>query len=277
VDAYGLIGHPVKHSYSAFMHEAAFAYYGMEAVYTLMDIAPEDLGTFFTKDVFGKKLKGFNVTIPHKERAVDFLTGSASRGVMMTRALNTVRVDAGDVLSGTNTDGPGFARDLKERGLSLAGKRVALIGAGGGAKSVATALALEGASAIAITDVDREKRDDLCDIVRENFSSVKVEPADRPDGLKVQESSLLVNATPVGMKPSDPLLVPQEVLHRDLFVYDLIYNPCETKLLQAARAAGCRTANGLGMLLHQGCLAFEFWTGKPAPVDVMRKALENHI
>ena len=154
---YGLIGHPVKHSFSSVMHEAAFAHCGMDADYALMDVAPGDLETFFKKEIFEKKLKGFNVTVPHKERAVDLLTGSMSHGVMMNRALKTVRVEPDGTLSGANTDGHGFGRDLKERGVEVAGKKVALMGAGGGAKSVATTLGGLGISALAVFDIDQKK------------------------------------------------------------------------------------------------------------------------
>jgi shikimate dehydrogenase len=259
------------------MHEAAFAHYGIDADYTLIDVEPNELEAFFKNGILEKKLNGFNVTIPHKERVVEFLTGSMSHGVMMNRAVNTVRVETDGTLSGSNTDGPGFGRDLKERGVELAGKKVCLIGAGGGAKSVATAMAGAGVSSIVLFDIDRQKTNDLCEIICEYFPSVNITGVDTVLGLGLADASVLVNATPVGMRPSDPVLIAQESFHRNLFVYDLIYNPLETKLLASARAAGCRTANGLGMLLYQGCLAFEYWTGRPAPVDVMRLALEKKV
>ena len=132
-----------------------------------------------------------------------------------------------------------------------------------------------GVSSIALFDIDRKKMDDLCEIIREFFPSVKISGVDSAKDLGLNDAALLVNATPVGMRPSDPELVRPEQFHPGLFVYDLIYNPLETKLLASARACGCGTANGLGMLLYQGCLAFEYWTGRPAPVAVMRRALEG--
>jgi shikimate dehydrogenase len=259
------------------MHEAAFAHCGMDADYALINVAPEALEDFLKKTVQEKKLKGFNVTVPHKESVVEFLDGSTSYGVMMNRAVNTVRVEPDGALSGSNTDGPGFARDLKERGVDVTGKKVALIGAGGGAKSVATTLAAHGISSLVIFDLDPRKTEGLCEIIREYFSSVKVSGVSHAGELGLADASVLVNATPVGMRPSDPQCIAREWLHPGLFVYDLIYNPPETSLLAAARAAGCPCANGLGMLLYQGCLAFEYWTGKSAPVAVMRSALEAKI
>jgi shikimate dehydrogenase len=274
---YGLIGYPVKHSFSPFMHNAAFAHYKMEADYQLFEVAPEALGDFFEKTVAQKKLGGFNVTVPHKEGAIAYLTGKISESVKMNRAVNTVCVERDGSLSGDNTDGEGFSRDLKERGVTAALKNVSLIGAGGGAKAVATALAGQKPKRLYLFDIDQKKVASLVAIVREFFPNVAVQGVGQIEDLKIKESDILVNATPIGMKEADPLLVPKEGLHQGLFVYDLIYNPAETKLLKAAKESGCQCANGLGMLLYQGCLAFEKWTNKKAPVDVMRKALMERM
>ncbi len=272
---YGLIGYPVKHSFSAFMQNAAFAHYKMNAEYQLFEVAPEGLEEFFRKTISAKKIKGFNVTVPYKERSIDYLTGSVSPNVKMNNAVNTVRVEKDGFLSGFNTDGPGFSRDLKDKGVDFSQKNIVLLGAGGGAKSVVTRIASYYPKRILVFDIDKAKSAKLVEIVNEYYSNVAIEAVDSKEALKIKESDMLINATPVGMKETDSLLIEKEWLHPGLFVYDLIYNPGETKLLKAARAAGCRCANGLGMLLYQGCLAFEHWTGKDAPVEVMLEALKG--
>lgn len=276
-ELYGLIGHPVKHSYSAFMHNAAFAHLKLEAEYQLFDVPPEELEHFFKETIKEKQLKGFNVTVPHKEAAVAYLNASVSPTVLMNQAANTVRVEPDGTLSGFNTDGAGFALDLKERGCDVADKKVSLLGAGGGAKAVATAVAAGHPRRLLIYDLDRTRADQLHSIVNRFFPHVVVSVVPSLQGLDVASSDILINATPVGMRQEDPLLIDENALRPGLFVYDLIYNPPETKLLAAARRAGCRTANGLGMLLYQGCLAFEYWTGRPAPVEVMRQALSERL
>ncbi|HAJ57711.1 MAG TPA: shikimate dehydrogenase [Candidatus Omnitrophica bacterium] len=270
---YGLIGFPVSHSYSAFMHNAAFAHYGIDAEYRLFEVRPDSLDDFFKKTIFHEHLQGFNITVPHKEHAVAFLNASVSPTVRMNQAVNTVRVEPDGSLSGVNTDGAGFAMDLKERGFDVAGKKVSMIGAGGGAKAVAASIALARPSRFLIFDIDDQKAGDLCRTIKKFFVECCVESVDSVGQLGVSDADLLINATPVGMKDSDPMPVKSEWLHKGLFVYDLIYNPAETKLLKAAAHAGCRVANGLGMLLYQGALAFEYWTGRNAPLDVMRRAL----
>ena len=139
-ELYGLIGYPVKHSFSAFMHNAAFAHYKMNAQYQLFEVSPEELDEFFKKTIIEIGIKGFNVTVPHKERAVEFLSGEKDPLVNTIGAVNTIRVEPNGFLSGFNTDAGGFLRDLEEQGAILANKNVSLLGAGGGAKAVAFAI-----------------------------------------------------------------------------------------------------------------------------------------
>ena len=274
---FGLIGYPVKHSYSGPMHEAAFSYCGIAARYELFDVPPDKLGDFFLKTVKERQIRGFNVTVPHKVAAIQYLTGSISPIVTMTGAVNTVRVETDGTLSGFNTDEPGFGRDLKERGVDVADKNAVLLGAGGAANAVALALAALNVRSIEVYDIVSEKAEHLAENIRKYYPRVDARSAAEASRLKIDEAVLLVNATPVGMKPGDPSVIDAAQLHPDLFVYDLIYNPAQTPLLKAAEEKMCRWANGLGMLLHQGCLAFELWTGKEAPVTPMRQALEMRV
>lgn len=276
-ELYGLIGYPVKHSFSAFMHNAAFAHYKMDAEYQLFEVSPKELGEFFKKTIVEKGIKGFNVTVPHKERAVEFLDGEKEPLVKIIGAVNTVRVEPNGALSGFNTDAGGFLRDLEEQGVTLSNKNISLLGAGGGAKAVAFAIMDQLPEKLSIFDIDSVKAQKLANRIRHFYPSVAIETAMRIEDSDIGKADILINATPVGMKTEDPLLIKKDWLRPELFVYDLIYNPIETKLLKIAKEVGCRYANGLGMLLYQGCLAFEHWTQKRAPVDVMRKALMGEV
>jgi len=274
---FGLIGHPVKHSYSASMHEAAFKQCGLAARYELFDVPPDGLEEFFLATVKKRGIAGFNITVPHKAAAVRHLTGSISPVVTMSGAVNTVRVEKDGTFTGFNTDEPGFSHDLKERGVDVAGGNAVVIGAGGAASAVAFALAMMRVRTLTLHDIARPKAERLAEKVKRYYPAVDVRPVAEPQDLKIDEAQLLVNATSVGMKPGDPCVVEAARLHPGLFVYDLVYNPAQTPLLKAAEEKKCRWANGLGMLLHQGRLAFELWTGKEAPAAPMRQALEKCV
>ncbi|MGE5279341.1 MAG: shikimate dehydrogenase [Deltaproteobacteria bacterium] len=274
---YGLLGFPVGHSYSGSMHNAAFAHLGIAAHYELFEVSPEKLEEFFSSTVKERGLRGFNVTVPHKEAAVRYLNGSISPAVRQIGAVNTIRIEADGTRSGCNTDAPGFRRDLRENGVEVAGKKAVLIGAGGAAKAVAAALGGLKVRELEIFDVAADKAVSLAEKTRQQYPYVDARAVTEVRFLDTRAAALLVNATPVGMKPSEPPVIGAEQLHPGLFVYDLIYNPARTPLLAAAEKAGCRRANGLGMLLYQGCRAFEYWTGKEAPVEVMRAALRRHV
>jgi shikimate dehydrogenase len=277
-ELYGLIGYPVKHSFSAFMHNAAFAHYRLNAEYQLFEVAPEHLRDFFQKTIPGKKIKGFNITVPHKENAYAYFLQAKAKidsSAQRVKAINTVVVKRNGSLIGFNTDGAGFMEDLKEHHREVKNRNISLIGAGGGAKAVALAMALSIPKRFLVFDVDKKRSVELVALIKEQ--GCHAQAVDSLEELRIQEAEILVNATPVGMKESDPPLIKQEWLHHQPFVYDLIYNPAETKLLKMAKEAGCPCANGLGMLLYQGCLAFEKWAQKKAPVDVMRRALLERL
>ncbi|MDD5513279.1 MAG: shikimate dehydrogenase [Candidatus Omnitrophica bacterium] len=289
---FGIIGYPVKHSRSPAMHNAAFCHYGIEAEYKLYEVEPQNLKKFLLEDVFTLGLSGFNVTIPHKVKARQILEDNFPRPeesimpeslyyVKLSGAINTVKRDA-DSLAYFNTDASGFLRSLKEDlGFDPQGKSVFLIGCGGAGRAVVAALSWKNACAAEIFVYEADSR--AQQLAQEHFSSLGfphltekirfIAPKDIP--AVIGKCSLLVNASPLGMNPGDPSAFEVESLHSGLSVYDLVYNQKETKLLQEAKNKGLKAANGLGMLLYQGADAFELWTGKPAPVDLMRKALEQ--
>ena len=273
---YGLVGSSlIKHSLSPLMHNAAFAALKINALYQLFELRQEELEPFFGS-LKENNIAGLNVTVPYKENVLGFLD-KVSDEAKIIGAVNTIRVLEG-VLEGFNTDGEGFIKSLKEDlGFKPQAKAIIILGAGGAARALSVYLCKEKAASIAIYDVDSNKAAKLAGHLKENFKGVNVNHAGSIAGLPLGEADLLVNATPIGLKDSDPCVIDTDLLNRNIMVYDLIYNPKETKLLKAVKERGIRASNGLGMLLYQGMLAFEIWTGKSAPKDIMRKALEGNI
>jgi len=266
---YGLLGFPIQHSLSPCMHNAAFSALKIKAKYRLFESKPDQFKTFLDS-LIKNKISGFNVTYPYKEVILDYLQ-SKNSAVNQIGAANTVLVDKFGKLSGFNTDYLGFTWQLKE--LKLKPKKVAIIGAGGAAKAVCFALAKMKVSQLCIYDLDSFKSLSLFRKLNSYFTEIKFDVATRIEDLKIQDVDLLINATPIGMHPHDGCLVNEQWLHPGLFVYDLIYNPGETKLISLAKKHGLGHANGLGMLLYQGVFAFEKFTGKKAPVKAMQEAL----
>lgn len=260
----GLFGYPVRHTLSPAMQNAAFAACGLPHVYLPFEVHPDCLKEAVAA-VRALGMAGVNVTIPHKETAMALLDRVDAQAKKIG-SINTI-VNRNGGLTGFNTDAPGFLADITEKGCDPAGATAVLIGSGGAAKAVSRALIDAGLKKLYITSDDARQGAALADrLPRSSFVPL--------NGWKklLPQAGLLVNATPVGMKPSDPALATAEDLHRGLFVYDLIYlRP--TPLILAARAAGARYADGLGMLLHQGALSFEHWTGRHAPRAAMQAAL----
>jgi len=271
---YGLIGLPLKHSLSPLMHNAAFAALKINALYRLFELKPEELENFFGA-LKGKNIHGLNVTVPYKEKVFGFLD-KVSDEAKIIGAVNTIRVSRG-LLEGFNTDGQGFIKSLKEDlGFKPQKKAAIILGAGGASRALSVYLCKESPGSITIYDLDGDKASKLTGYLKENFKGIAVNQAVSIEELQLGKADLLVNATPIGLKETDPCVVDPDLLGRDILVYDLIYNPKETKLLKAAKARGIRASNGLGMLLYQGMAAFEIWTGRPAPKDVMQEALLSH-
>jgi shikimate dehydrogenase len=268
---YGVLGYPVKHSLSPLMHNAAFHALKINAEYRFFEKKPEELEGFLNS-LTGKNIYGLNVTIPHKERALSFL-GYVSDEARLIGAVNTIKV-SDNRLEGYNTDGAGFLRHLgEELGFDPEGKRIAIIGAGGASRAVSLYLSKAKSKSISIYDIDKDKLSALINHLKANFREIEIRGANSIEELNIGNTDLLVNATPIGMKDSDPCLVDNKLLHKGQLVYDLIYNPKETKLLWRAKHSGANVSNGLGMLLYQGMLSFEIWTGRKAPKEVMRQAL----
>ena len=293
---YGLIGFPVKHSFSCAMHNAAFNHCRIDAEYRLFEIPPAELENFLLDN---KDLAGFNITIPHKVRARQILEKNfppsgnknlieaSAYYVKLSGAVNTVK----RALSGLeyfNTDAVGFLKSLEEDlKFTIKGKTAMLFGCGGAGRAVIAALSWKnlGVKKIYLYDSEEESllsfKEHLYSLPSEwkNIFQEKIEFIEKEKiAEKIEESQLLVNATPLGMKEGDLPPVDKNLLHKGLFVYDLVYNR-NTELIKAARLV-CgenKVSGGLGMLLYQGAAAWELWMGKLAPVEVMRQALNQEL
>jgi len=270
-----VLGYPVAHSASPVMHQAALAAAGINAVYLPWAVAPENLAGAVQGLRAMENLLGANVTVPHKEAILPLLDSLLPEAEAVG-AVNTVIPREGKLL-GDNTDGAGFLSALRqELECEVRGLTVAILGAGGAARAVATALAQAGASALILLNrtVDRATR--LAELVASRHPACRVTVQFLQQHQKISHMAdicLLVNTTSVGLHATDPPLFDYASLSTPILVCDLIYNPPETPLLRAARSQGCRASNGLAMLVHQGALAFERWTGVPAPIHAMREAL----
>ncbi|MCK9572642.1 MAG: shikimate dehydrogenase [Candidatus Omnitrophica bacterium] len=269
--AYGLIGYPVKHSLSPCMQNAGLRALGLKAKYSLFEVTAQQLPEFF-RSIKKNKLCGFNVTIPYKEKALAYLN-SISLAASQIGAVNTVVVGAKGLLKGFNTDYQGFMQHLKV--LKVKPRKVALIGAGGGAKAVCFALGKLRAEEVCIYDIDKFRALSLVAKFKDVFPECKFSVVLSVEDMDIASKDLLVNASPIGMRKDDPCLLKLSQLHKNLFVYDLVYNPCETKLLNLAKIAQIQYANGLGMLLYQGALSLRHFTNRLPPIEVMQKALEK--
>ncbi|XUX00602.1 MAG: shikimate dehydrogenase [Dehalogenimonas sp.] len=260
-----LIGNPVAHSVSPAMQNAAFQAMALNYVYLAFQVPPAALGEAVSV-VRGLGFRGANITIPHKT-AVMPLLDNIDPYAKRIGAINTVLNDNGK-LTGYNTDAPGFLSALRSGGFEPQGEKAVVLGAGGAARAVVFALRDTGTN-VAIINRSHES---AVNLARETESS-SFEPSESGLRSAMAGSSLVVNTTSLGMSPnagSTPL--PVQFLRPGLFVFDTVYRPRQTRLLREAEAAGCKTLGGLEMLVEQGALAFELWTGKTAPRDVMRQA-----
>lgn len=267
-----VIGHPVAHSASPPMHNAALAELGIDVRYTRLHLSPEEVADAF-RLLAPNGFIGLNCTIPHKPAALA-LVDEVDVSAKLAAGVNTVVVRPDGRLTGYSTDGPGFERAVREAfGVELRDLRIAVLGAGGGAgRAVAMQCASAGCHQLFLHNRTVDKLDDLTASVREFFPACRLTAASF-DELAPSEVDLFVNCTALGMKPGEPSIVPAERLESRHLVFDTIYTAARTPFMLAADAAGARSENGLPMLLHQGAISFERWFDRPAPVEVMRVAL----
>lgn len=273
----GVIGDPVTHSRSPQMHNAAFQELGLDYVYVAFPVVRGDLPMALL-GFQALRIAGINATIPHKPDLVP-LVGRLSREAEIIGAVNTL-VFTEDGTEGHNTDARGFLAALEEEGLDLkTGKPATILGAGGAARAIVVALALQGIEPIHIVNRTPERATLLAkDIAQQTGVEITGDALDAPQLRDwLGESQLLVNTTSAGMDPSLPLIVDPDWFPKGMIFYDIVYTPPETRLMAAARERGMAVLGGIGMLVHQGAIAFELWTGIEPPVETMRKALMSAL
>ena len=272
----GLLGSPVSHSISPMMHNDSFKQLNLDYAYLAFDITVEQLPAV-VEGFRAMNVRGYNLTMPHKN-AMYSLCDSLSPAAEIIGAVNTVVNDNGH-LTGYTTDGTGYMRGLKEDGYDILGKKMTLLGAGGAATSIFVQAALDGVSEISIFNRRSpfwERAESIIDMLTERTNcKINLYDYSDPNLLKreISESAILTNGTSVGMAPNieQSLITDTSAFHKDLIVSDVIYNPRETLLLRQAKEAGCRTQNGLYMLLYQGAEAFKLWTGQDMPVEIIKE------
>jgi len=264
-----LIGDPVEHSMSPVMHNTAYKELGLDYVYIPFRVKPEGLEPAVA-GLRALNVRGFNVTIPHKVSVIPWLDGLDPLAEKIG-AVNTV-VNTDGELRGYNTDAEGFLQALLEHGIKPKGKRIAVLGAGGASRAITYIMVGKGAR---VTILNRQQEldwaEDIAQLIRKDLGKeVKVYELGQLAGA-IENVDILVNATSVGMSPAaEESPVPAHLLNKIPAVFDIVYNPMETRLLREAKAAGARVIGGVDMLVWQGALAFEKWTGQKAPLDLMR-------
>ena len=268
----GVFGHPVAENPTVVMHEAAYAELGLNWRYLTIEVLPEDLEAAM-RALRAFNMRGVNLTIPHKVAVLKYLDEVRPAAALMG-AVNTV-IREGDRLIGENTDGKGFMTALtKDAGVDPRGRNVVVLGAGGAARAITVELALAGAATMVVVNRSAKRGQELVELLNSR-TRVKAELAAWPPGFAVPPGAdILVNATSIGLPPKQderPEL-DYESIARGLVVCDVIPAPT-TPFLEAARQRGAQTVDGLGMLVYQGAIGFELWTGHQAPIKAMYDAL----
>lgn len=272
----GLIGYPLKHSKSPHMHNTSFEALGLDHVYMAFEVQDGHI-----KEALDAlkilNAKGGNVTMPHKKSVVEFLD-DISPDAKIIGSVNTIKIDENKKITGYNTDGRGFVKALGENGVDFKGKKIVLAGSGGAARAVATQLAFDGAGEIVMFNRTLSNAQAIIDNINNNIPTCKGRALEMDEAKlveEIQDAAILVNCTSMGMKATidQAILSSADQLPKDIFVADIVYDPDQTKLLKFAEEAGCRHMNGLMMMIWQGAIAFNIWTDKDMPVDLIKKEI----
>lgn len=270
----GLIGHPVEHSFSPPMHNAAFDALNMDYAYVAFDVNPNDLKSAI-EGAESLNIKGFNVTIPHKVDVMQYLD-ELDEVARLIGAVNTIDFKN---LKGYNTDGIGAVKAIEEV-TSIKNKNVVVAGAGGASRAISFYIAKYGAESLTILNRNEAKAESLAsDVSDSGLIGEVASDSINAIGNYMESADVLIDATPLGMHPNinDEPIVKADMMDEDLVVFDAVYNPNETVLIKEVIKANAKPVYGIKMLLYQGAESFKIWTGKTAPVDVMEKALRNTL
>ncbi len=272
-----VIGNPVEHSLSPAIHNAAFEKLGLDYAYVAFRV--EDIAAAMTGMRALGNFRGLSVTIPHKTAIMECLdeVDEVARNI---GSVNTVLKEDG-LLKGSSSDGPGALKALADRGADPAGKRVLILGTGGAARAVSFTLAtMENPPEISLLGVIPDELDalarDLKDKTPASISETGLDEASLRKG--VGDAGIIIHCTPVGMHPKiEDTLIPKGLLTPEHVVFDIVYTPRETRLIREAKEVGCKTIPGLEMFVNQAVVQFELWTGETAPIDVMRRVVEENL
>lgn len=274
---YGVLGDPVEHTMSPFIHNTLFKHLNLNAIYIPIHIKKGSLENAVT-GLKAQNFSGFNVTVPYKKDIIKYLD-EVSNDALLMGAVNTVK-NVGGRLKGYNTDAEGFVRDF-EQGFSnsFTNKKVILLGAGGTARAIAVKLCLEGVKHLTIINRSEENAKNIVSLLKNNYGNVVsyILPDSSEFSKKLASSDIIINTTPAGMstyEDSTPYGY-NFCFNKNQLVYDVIYSPRKTSFLSRAEAAGCQIRNGFGMLINQGISAFEIWTGRIVAKDISIELLNK--
>lgn len=271
-----VIGHPVEHSMSPTMWNPALQELELDYVYVAFDVHPDSL----EKAINGIRslgITGVNVTIPHKKAVIKYID-EVDPIALKIGAINTIKNERG-ILKARNTDAGGAKKSLLDIGFDISGKDILILGSGGVSRSIAYILAEE-ANKIVLTDLIEERATSVASEIRDNMKVDIEGKLNNRDNIEeyIKKADILINATPIGMYPKvDETPISKDLLHDDLFVFDVVYNPLETRLMKEAAETGCVTLGGLDMLVNQGILAFEWWLNKKPNKDLMKNKIIEYL
>lgn len=270
---YGIVANPIKHSFSPMMHNTAFQTLGIDDVYLAFEVKEEQLPDFITS-VKTLNIKGFNVSMPYKLKIMTYLD-EFTKEARLCQAVNTVKNENGKLI-GHISDGKGFIKACEEKGWQVENQKIVILGAGGASSAIIVSLALAKAKEIIV--YNRSDKPFIRELNKQLDCSIVLKTLDDKEALKddLKDAYMLVQTTNVGMSPNiDGCLIEDDsYLHQGLKIADIIYNPKETKLLKMAKEKGLEYMNGEGMILYQGAVSFEFWTGQKMPIQEVKQALE---
>lgn len=273
----GIFGDPISHSLSPQMHNAAFKELGLDYAYLPFHVKDNQLKNA-VESIRALNLRGVNVTVPHKEEVMQYLDELDEQAEHIG-SVNTI-VNNDGVLTGYNTDGRGYIQSLEEEtGINLKDMDIMIIGAGGSARSIISALITKEPKEITIVNRTVERAEKLAEEFSKHTTKTKLKALPTSDGLfghEIEEARLFINATTMGMLDVELPPIPLEHLQPSAIISDIVYSPMNTPMIKEAEAMGFKVHRGLGMLIYQGAIGFELWTGEKPPIDIMKKvALEN--
>lgn len=271
-----LIGDPVEHSFSPMIQNAAFKEIGLDYVYVAFRVKKEALPGAI-EGIKSLELKGINITMPHKSKIIDHLD-KIDPSAKKIGAVNTVKRE-GRNLIGFNTDGRGAIGALKSKNVEIEGRNILLLGAGGAGRAIAFTLVEKNAN-LTISNRHLSKAKNLITEIKEKTGEKAEQIPQKKEDItkKIRNCDILINSTSVGMAPErGKTLIESDMMHSNLKVMDIVYNPIKTLLLKEAEKAGAKTIDGLEMLVHQGAESFRIWTGKKAPVEAMKNTAKKII